>query len=285
MNWKSWAAPCAAVLLALAAAAPAATKSKKMKYVPPTGLFGHKWGELRSDFDKLPDRPLAITAAWMKPVVTGVEVDCMGGNDCSDFTMMNLWTKHEGGGFYVLSEYSIETQALRYSPNDELELYPVIHQFCANWKSVKREEPPNFRQINRYCGAKLMFESETEEQLKTLPRNYVTNYDRVLDKLMLKYGRPEGYSRRGQVYIETLEGEDVAGGTAADRKFKRWRWCPAKGLDLAPDCTASIVLSLDLDSGIGTVLYSTPLLWEYAYARHTNGFRKDPLYMMLRAVR
>jgi hypothetical protein len=284
MNWKSLAALCAAALLTLAPAE--AAKAKKVKYVPPSGLFGHKWGELRSQFDKLPAQPLGIAAAWMAPVVTGMSFECMGGIDCSDATFMQLWTKREGGGFYVLSEYSIETQGLRYAPEDELELYPVIHQFCANWKDVKREEPPNFQEINRYCGAKLMFQSETEEQLRALPRNYVTNYDRVLDRLMLKYGRPEGYYRRGQVYIETIEGERVdGGGSAADRKFKIWRWCPAKGTDLGPDCTASIVLSLDLGTGIGTVLYSTPLLWEYAYARHTNGFRKDPLYMMLHAAR
>jgi hypothetical protein len=275
---------CAAALLAVAASAQVVAKPKKVQYVPPAGLFGHKWGELRTSFDKLPERPLGITAAWMRPVLKDTEFSC-GGGDCSDGALMTIWRKYEGGGFYVLSEYSIESQGLRYAPEDELELYPVVHQFCANWKSRKAEEPPNFSEINKYCGVKLMFQSETTEQLETLPRNYVTNYDRALDKLILKYGRPEGYSRRGQVSIEALEGDNDGGGSAADRKFKIWRWCPAHGLDLGPDCTASIVLALDLDTGAGTVLYSTPLLWEYAYARHIHGFRNDPLYMMLHAAK
>ncbi len=274
---------CAAALLALAPSTQVVGKPKQVKYVPPTGLFGHKWGELRSTFDKLPEQPLGIAAAWMRPVLRDTEFRCIGGTDCSDAALMTLWTKYEGGGFYVLSEYSIESQGLRYAPEDELELYPIVHQFCANWKSRKQEEPPNFSDINKYCGVKLMFNSETTEQLGRLPRNYVTNYDRVLDKLILKYGRPAGYYRRGQVSIETLEGDSVDGGSAADRKFKVWRWCPARGLDLGPDCTASIVLALDLDTGVGTVLYSTPLLWEYAYARHNHGFRNDSLYMMLHA--
>jgi hypothetical protein len=34
---------------------------------------------------------------------------------------------------------------------------------------------------------------------------------------------------------------------------------------------------------VGTVLYSTPLLWEYAFARQNYGFKGDPLYRVLHA--
>ena len=86
----------------------------------------------------------------------------------------------------------------------------------------------------------------------------------MLEKLLAKFGKPDNFVRRGQVVIETLEGEPS---DQADRKFSIWRWCPARDRGLHTDCTASVVLSLEPGTGVGTVLYSTPLLWEFAYAR------------------
>ena len=83
----------------------------------------------------------------------------------------------------------------------------------------------------------------------------------MLDKLLTKYGRPNCFLRRGQVIIETVEGDSSH---LADRKFSIWRWCPAVGDGLRTSCKASVVLWLDPATGVGTVLYSTPLLWEYA---------------------
>jgi hypothetical protein len=34
---------------------------------------------------------------------------------------------------------------------------------------------------------------------------------------------------------------------------------------------------------VGTLLYSTPLLWEYAFARENNGFKGDRLFKLLHA--
>ncbi len=42
-------------------------------------------------------------------------------------------------------------------------------------------------------------------------------------------------------------------------------------------------LSIDPKTGVGTVLYATPLLWEYAYARENNGFKGDKLFKVLHA--
>jgi len=116
--------------------------------------------------------------------------------------------------------------------------------------------------------------------LRDKPAEYVTNYDRMLKKLLAKFGEPEGYLRRGRVLIETMEGEST---DEADRKFSIWRWCPAKGEGFHTSCTASVTLTLDPATGVGTVLYSTPLLWEYAFAREKNGFKGDRLYKMLHA--
>ena len=284
---------CGLALLAVQPAA-AADKPKKVKYVPPEGFAGHKWGELRSSFDRLPNEPIGVGAAWMRalekqndftcvPVVAGSQISgAIGGCDFQA-TLLRLRTNFEGGGYYVLSEFTIDGQGFRFGEEaDGVVLHPVIYQFCANWNQSRKklDPPPNFDSLNKFCGVKFMFESETREQLRKLPDDYVTNYDRMVEKLLAKFGRPEGYLRRGKVLIETLEGdsEDVS-----DRKFSIWRWCPAKGSGLHTSCTASVVLSLDPSTGVGTVLYSTPLLWEFAYARENFGFKGDRLYRMLHA--
>lgn len=269
-------------------------KSKKVKYVAPEGFAGHKWGDLRSTFDRLPNEPIGVGAAWMRalekqndftcvPVVTGAQITGAVGGCDFQATLLRLRTNFEGGGYYVLSEFAIDGQGFRFGDEtDGVVLAPVIYQFCANWNQgrKKTDPPPNFDAMNKFCGVKFLFHSETREQLRKLPDDYFTNYDRMAEKLLAKFGRPNGYLRRGKVLIETLEGDSE---NIADRKFSIWRWCPARGEGFHTDCRASVVLSLDPVTGQGTVLYSTPLLWEFAFARENNGFKGDRLYRMLHA--
>ena len=283
-----------AVALLIVQVALGADPPKNVKYVAPTGFAGHKWGELRSTFDRLPNEPIGVGAAWMRalekqtdftcvPVTAGQQISgAIGGCDFQA-TLLRLRTSFEGGGYYVLSEYSINEQGFRFGEeSDGVVLHPVIYQFCANWNQSRKktDPPPNFDALNKFCGVRFLFQSETREQLRKLPDNYVTNYDRMLDKLLAKYGRPKGFLRRGQVIIETLEGDSS---DQAERKFSIWRWCPAVDSGFHTECKASVVLSLDPATGVGTVLYSAPLLWEYAYARENYGFKGDRLYKMLHA--
>jgi hypothetical protein len=281
----------------IAAGALAADKPARVKYVAPDGFAGHKWGDLRSTFDRLPEQPIGVGAAYMLSVERQTAFSCVpavaapgaqisGAIGGCDFqaTLLRLRSTFEGGGTYVLSEYTIEGQGFRFGDeNDAVVLHPVVYQFCANWPgSTKKraETPPNFDALNKFCGVRFLFESETREQLRKLPEDHVTNYDRVLERLLAKYGQPKGYLRRGRVLIETLEGEST---DASDRKFSIWRWCPADGIGLRTRCDASVILSLDPATGKGSVLYSTPLLWEYAFARENNGFKGDRLYKLLHA--
>jgi hypothetical protein len=275
----------AAVLLSIAFAAHAADKPKKVKYVAPAGFDGHQWGELLTgpDFARLALEPIGIGAAWMRPVEKELTYTCVPTADGCDFqaTLNSLRRRFEGGGFYVLSEYTIDDQGARYgSDTDGVILTPVIYQFCANWDSTKREVPPKFDELNKFCGVRLMFKTETREELRSLPADHVTNYDRVLDKLIARFGKPDKFARRGQVIIETLEGDST---DQKERKFGVWRWCPARDRGLHTSCTASVVLSLDPATGVATVLYSTPLLWEFAYARQNNGYKGDKLFKLLHA--
>lgn len=275
---------------ALCSGVVAADKSKKVKYVPPTGFGGHQWGELRANFDRLPQDPLGIGAAFTRPVLTDQDFICkpiasidQGGGDSCDLAtfVMAARKKFEGGGFYVLSEYTTEGQGFRYgSESDGVVLYPIVYQFCANWDDTKKVVPEKFDEMNKFCGVRLMFRSETREQLRRLPGDHVTAYDRILNMLIEKFGKPDGFIYRGRVLIETMEGESS---DAADRKFSIWRWCSARDGTLHTSCSASVGLSLDPATGVGTVLYSTPLLWEYAYAREHGGFKGDKLFKMLHA--
>ena len=63
-----------------------------------------------------------------------------------------------------------------------------------------------------------------------------------------------------------------------------WRWCPAPEANgLRTVCSASVTLSFDSVTGEGAILYSTPVLWEFAFARENYGFPGDPLYRVLHA--
>jgi hypothetical protein len=283
-----------AILVLAAFAANAADKPKKVKYVPPAGFDGHLWGDLLTSprFAKLPLEPIGIGAAWMRPVEKETSFTCVpmsgAGSQLSgsiggcDFqaTLLTLRRTFEGGGFYVLSEYTIDGQGARYGGENGVVLHPVIYQFCANWDSTKREVPPTFDELNQFCGVRLMFETETSEQLRSLPADHVTNYDRVLEHLIARFGKPDRFSRRGKVVIETQD-EDSA--DRKERKFRVWRWCPARDRGLHTSCAASVVLSLEPETGVATVLYSTPRLWEFAYARQNNGFKGDKLFKLLHA--
>ena len=48
-------------------------------------------------------------------------------------------------------------------------------------------------------GNSMIMISESREELAKLPADHVTVYDRALDQLVAKYGKPRGYLRRGQV--------------------------------------------------------------------------------------
>ena len=263
----------------------AADKPKHVKYVPPEGFSGHTWGDLRGSFDRLPAEPLGVGAAYILPHEKAVTFTCVVTAGGCDFqkTLDRIYREYEGGGFYVLSEYAIPDQGFRMGDEkDGVVLHPVVYQFCANWHASigKKAPPPDFEAINKFCGMRLEFQVETREELAKLPVDHVTVYDRMLEQLVERFGQPAGYVRRGKVLIETKEGESES---AFGRKFSIYRWCPAGGDGFHTDCKASVVLSIDPTTGQGTVLYSAPLLWEFANARETNGYKGEKLYKMLHA--
>jgi hypothetical protein len=293
MKSPAWLLHILAVLLVSGAVAVQADGApKRVKYVPPDGFAGYKWGDLRSKFTELPEHPIGVGAAWMEQQPMNREFYCIqstgpqGAAAGCDIQSMLLQARGRfaGGGTYVLSEYSVDDQGVRFGDADPVMLYPVVYQFCAKWGvgvSRRTKMPDKFDDMNKFCGMRMQFETETIAQLKALPRDHVTTYDLVLNKLMKKFGKPKGWLTRGRVVIEMSDGDDP--GALADRTFAVWRWCPALDREMRPACTATVTLTLNPVTGKATILYSTPVLWEYAYAREWYGFKGDRLFKMLHA--
>jgi hypothetical protein len=276
-------------------AAQAADKSSREKYNPPTGFSGHSWGEPLTGpgFSQLPLKAIGVGAAWMQPSLKETSYTCVpvsapgsqinGAVGGCDFqaTLLTLRQRHDGGGFHVLSEYTVDDQGARFgNGSDDVLLHPVVYQFCASWDSPKREVPAKFNELSKFCGVRLMFKTETTDELRRLPADHVTNYERVLNKLVARFGKPDKFSRRGSVVIETME-EDIA--ERHQRQHRVWRWCPPAERGSHTTCSASVVLSLEPATGVATVLYSTPPLWQFAYARENNGYKGDKLFRLLHA--
>ncbi len=262
-----------------------ALPDQRVKYRPPEGFAGRLWGDARAKFERLPAEPLSVRAAWTRGRQRQPEMLCTGGAIGATCTISNMVDmvqgRYEGGGFHVLSEYKIEAQGFQFGNRGVL-LHPVVYQFCAHWDSTKRQPPDNFDAINEFCGMRLLFGSESQAQLRELPEDHVTQYELVLRQLMIQYGKPSGFIKRGRVTIETIdEGDSME--PRRERKFSTWRWCPAKDRGLDAKCDASIVLSIEPESGRALVLYATPALWRYAYARQNGHAKGDPLFALMHA--
>jgi len=267
-------------------------KAPPKRYVAPKGFAGNRWGDLRTAFTRLPAQPESVRAAWTYGKNRPLEFICSGAgmatyqalyNGCSiDDVIRQSRPDREGGGFHVLSEYLIAGQGFKFSDTGVL-LYPVLYQFCANWTGRSREVPKDFDELNKFCGMRMLFDTEARSQLSDLPEDHVTRYELVLAELIANYGKPAGFMWRGRVTLEPIE-DSPESVQRAERKFSTWRWCPAPDHGLQPSCNASIILSIDPDAGRGIVLFSTRALWQYAYARETGDARPDPLFTLMHAL-
>jgi len=288
----------------LLAGATLATAADPVKYEAPDGFNGRQWGAPLAAFDKFGTEPLSVGAAWTRGKVTDVSFNCHFTNpvlasagdaqaaasgqqvasvstETCDAATSRQRTRVEGGGFHVLMEHRIDKQGFRYGADGVL-MFPVIYQFCAAWDSAKKALPPDFNDRVKFCGMRLMFKGETDEELAALKADGDTRYDRVLDALIARFGRPFRFEKRGRVVIEAMDGEtsSIVGG---ERRYKTWRWCPPFDRSLATSCAASVVLAYDAEKRWGYVLYSTPAVWQYAYARESGDFKGDDLYRLLNA--
>jgi len=271
-------------------------------YQPPTGFAGHKWGEPRANFTRLPEAAQLMRAAWTRGskatpefVCTGVPsggtgptgglgglggtMDALSSCSLNDIVRAMESRRAEGAGFHLMSEYKIAGQGFKFTGSG-VTLHPVIYQFCAHWNAVEREEPENFNELNQFCGMRMLFDTETLEQLRALPEDHVTHYDLVLNELISRYGKPAKFLTRGKVIVQAVDEPATIDKPVRDREFSSWRWCPAMDRAMTTRCPSSIILSVDPEAGKGVVLFATPAMWEYAYA--SNDMEEDdPLFAVM----
>jgi hypothetical protein len=271
------------------------------KYLPPDNFNGRNWGAPRSHFDRLPAQPETVSVAFSNGERSSIRGDCISVGDESVWratdvqspdskcnissVLRNFRPNGDGSGFHALSEYVIEGQGFKFSKTGVL-MHPVVYEFCAHWEQRTNEKvtaPENLDELNRFCGVRLSFETEALSQLRDLPADHVTRYDLVLAELNSRYGKPAGSARRGRVDIEPT-GDKADSSARPDRRFSTYRWCPAPYLGLESHCEVSIVLSLDPQLGRGMVLFATPALWQYAYARESSTPDPDSLFMLMHAI-
>src|SRR5688572_12030812 len=81
-------------------------------------------------------------------------------------------------------------------------MHPVVYQFCSNCHGMRNSVPDRFKDLHRFCGALMLFDSESRAKVRELPPDHVTRYDLVLSELMSRYGKTEKFSRRGRVTVE-----------------------------------------------------------------------------------
>lgn len=289
-----------AILLAGASLSPALAAEPPAKYFAPTGFGGKLWGTPLSSFPNFRGEPSSVGAAWTKGKTTDVSFNCVssmpmtasagdamagGGmsnvnsNPNCDMTSSRARERNEGGGFHVMMEHRTEKQGFRFGENG-VPLYPVVYQFCAAWDSVKKEMPADLKERANFCGMRMMFTGETDEELAKMPADADSRYDRVLDALIAQYGRPFRFEKKGRVVIELEDGTRFVDG---QRAYKTLRWCPPADRALATSCEASVVLSYDAQTRVGAVMYSTPQVWAYAHARESSDFKGEDLYQVLHA--
>ncbi len=255
-------------------------------YRVPTGFNGHLWDE---PFTALPGMKLwhANTARGTQGMATSFSVNCvqtgnLGGDfsEC-DTSLSTTSQQIEGEGSYALAEYYLNVDANPWASSG-IRLLTISYLYCASAKSDYL--PSAIKKTLKLCGSRVIFQSDTTAELQKRTEGYQSNFDRIVHRLIADYGEPPGYELHGKITIQSANGDEVS--TTPERQkpeYVVYRWC---GVSLPlrhvrPDCTATVTLEFEATHGFGTVLFATPPVYDYAYARWDVGDQKNDLYMLL----
>jgi hypothetical protein len=255
---------------------PAADQSdaETADYRPPSGFNGHAWQTPLANFNGLVPDPISVRIANSAGAYTTFDVDRNTGEV--------LDKELSGAGSHAVAEYFVDSQGFRVTNGKgKTVLFPVSYQFCAHWNEGPRKLFDNMLERLKLCGVRLYFKEEADRTAQQVDENYQSHFDRILQWLIDSHGDPEGYVRRGTVRVLEVEPSPQQVPQERATRYQEWRWCPPKGLEIAPQCSASILLSFDSQTRIGLVLYVTEPVWKYAYARQYGGSEGDPLYKLL----
>lgn len=275
---------------------PAVVKFNSKDFNAPNGVGGYAWDTPLGKIGRLAPDPVYVRVAFSKGKVTHFNNACyrklLDSDDDGalddlnvDFGTANATCKEvEGAGFHALAEYYVDSQGYRVvdPAGGKVVLFPVTYQFCSHWTGLSNKFKGDPKENMLLCGVRFHFKSETAQQEQAIKDPmYRTAYDRALNWLIKDYGPPEGFKREGEVIVTDV---DTTPTTQANKevRFKQNKyWCGPRGDALVPTCDASIVLAFDDETGQGEVIFLTPEVWSYAYAREFGGSAGDPLYRKL----
>jgi hypothetical protein len=238
------------MLLALLATVPTAHAAD---FHPPTGFNGRAWGDGLNAFKGV--------RLWRANTAVGSAGKVVEFRDAYQQRL-------EGEGSFALAEYYFDRDRNPWV-RQKVDLFIISYLFCSRWQGPYL--PRTVKSRLKLCGARLMFRSETSDD---------SNFDRLLRQLIALHGEPEGYERSGRITVET-EDERLTTPEKPMPDFIRYRWCGVTAPALRPSCEATVTLAFDAKTGEGTVLYATPQMYDYAYARHQTSDENNELYVLL----
>ena len=252
-------------------------------YDPPEGFNGHAWQEPLLAF---PGQVLyqANTATGFAGKVTEFSMQCTPESPTSttcSYLDARMVQRVEGAGSHAVAEY-YQRQDRNPWQAAGVSAVGVTYLYCAKGNGDHLPKP--MQKHLSLCGARAYFESDTDEVRDLMGPNHQTNLQRLLRKLVADHGVPPGYSVRGQVLLEALDTQPQGKPLAeTGERVTAYRWCGLKldGRALHPNCPATVTLLFDGSTGRGLVLYATPPLYDYAWARHEMGDTENEMFVLL----
>lgn len=264
-----------AALPAVSGAAPQATPSAPKYYQQPDGWGSHRWGDPISSFNNLPlAEPLLVESSIGGAAVRRTDAsliwqdrcDQLPNNPCAFDAKAYRDLPTLKPRYHLVLQYRNEKQGFRAG---YALLHPVTHFFCVSWIDRPKRVPDDLGERLRYCGVRLDFQSETEEQLASLPEELVTTYEHVLRHLLRNYGPPVFY--RGRVIVRDADKPEPA-----LRDFKaKYRWCTDLDPVMAPKCDVRMSLRFDKATGVGSLLIAAPDLADFAASQRASDPKKN----------
>lgn len=251
-------------------------------YREPRGFNGHRWGQPFTAFRNL-TLWHANTASDARGKVEDLRIECVPdpsqpGSTCP-VTSARITQVVQGEGSHALGEYYFKYDRNPWHGRG-IEVSTISYLFCAQANSWNVPHP--LRKHLKLCGARVIFQSDRPEELAGRDEGYESNFERILKALVAEHGAPPGYERYGRITIETEE-QRIAGAENRKPLYLLYRWCGVNAADrkLLPSCGATITLSFEATSGMGTVLYATGPVYEFADARHNMKDENNDLYVLL----
>lgn len=248
-----------------------------IKYVPPPTFFGIRWGSLLSEAAaQRPGLELKFVGTPSWPGKARASIGCRR-ETAQGCVEPEFSQRVYGGGIEVMAEYTVPTLGYRLAEIDVL-IYPVYYNFCAHPNGFG--VPKTIRNELRLCGGREVFNDDPNETRESETAGKAPVYERVLSNLIAHFGYPDGYQKRGDIFIET---DTARVRLPHKRRYLQYQWCGVReGRAIHPSCISTVTYVYDPANGAGAVLYATPPLYDYAEAAHYSE-PNNKLYAALHA--